>query len=206
VVYPVARALPVLMVAVGDVLLGRMPTAVGWLGMAIVTVGCFAAPLESFRALHPSAYLRRSTVWMLLAALGTVGYTLVDKTAAGFLRAGPVSAARYGYLYFVATGIFYTVLWPIFERKGSGPGTSRWSVAALAALMIFGAYWLVLWAYQLVERASYVVAFRQFSIVIGVILAFLIYKEKGKAVRVTASLLIALGLIIIVLWGAAPHR
>jgi drug/metabolite transporter (DMT)-like permease len=201
VVYPVARALPVLMVAAGDALLGRTPTAVGWLGMATVTTGCFLAPMESFREFHPRAYFHRSIFWMVLTALGTVGYTLVDKAAAGFVTAGPASAARYGYLYFASTAVFYTILWRLFEKRRAGVGAPRWGVAALAALMTFGAYWLVLWAYQLVERASYVVAFRQFSIVIGVILAFIIYKEKGRAVRVTAALLIALGLVIIALWG-----
>ena len=65
----------------------------------------------------------------------------------------------------------------------------------------FGAYWLVLWAYQLAQRAGYVVAFRQFSIVIGVALAFAVFREKGFAVRLTGALLITVGLVLIALRG-----
>ncbi len=71
----------------------------------------------------------------------------------------------------------------------------------IASVFNFGAYWLVLWVYQLASRASYIVAFRQFSIVVGVVLAFFIYKEKGVKVRLTAVLIITTGLVIIGLWG-----
>ena len=68
--------------------------------------------------------------------------------------------------------------------------------------MTFTAYWLILWTYQLTQRASYVVAFRQFSIVIGVVVAFLVYHEKGVAVRLTGTLLLTIGLVLIALWGS----
>jgi drug/metabolite transporter (DMT)-like permease len=45
VVYPVARALPVLLVGVADVLRGRWPSAFGWLGMVLVAAGCVLVPL-----------------------------------------------------------------------------------------------------------------------------------------------------------------
>ena len=203
VVYPVARALPVMIVALGDVAFGRYPTGGGWAGMSLVTVGCFLAPLHSLREFHPSVYFHRSTAWMLLAALGTVGYTLTDKLAMGFLSTGPVSALRYGYAYFAFTGVFYALLWSLFARHDSTHEKPEWRIGALGALMIFGGYALILWVYQLMERASYVLAFRQLSIVIGVLFAFHIYREKGKAVRLTAAGLIGLGLVVIGVWGHA---
>jgi uncharacterized membrane protein len=60
---------------------------------------------------------------------------------------------------------------------------------------------LILWAYQLSPYASYIVAFRQFSIVIGAIMAFIIYKEQGVAVRLTGALFITAGLVLIAGWG-----
>jgi len=65
----------------------------------------------------------------------------------------------------------------------------------------FSAYWLILWAYQLGPYASYIVAFRQFSIVIGAAIAFLIYKKKGLAVRISGALLITAGLVLIAVVG-----
>jgi uncharacterized membrane protein len=51
------------------------------------------------------------------------------------------------------------------------------------------------------RHASYIVAFRQFSIVIGVLLAFAIFKEQGVLVRMTGTLMITFGLLLIGLWG-----
>ena len=201
VVYPVVRALPVLMVGLGDVALGRFPTAMGWMGMSLVTLGCFLAPLHSLGAFHPGVYFHRSGLWMLLAAGGTLGYTLVDKTAAGLVTPGPGSAARYAYLFFAFTWLFFAAFLRLTRRGDAAPARLDWRLAVVGAAMIGGGYWPVLWAYQLVLRASYVVACRQFSIVVGVVLAFLIYRETGKFVRITASVLITLGLVVITLWG-----
>ena len=71
----------------------------------------------------------------------------------------------------------------------------------LAAICNFSSYWLVLWAYQLSRHAGYVVAFRQFSIVIGVAVAFVAYKESGVFVRIVGVVLITAGLIIVGLFG-----
>ncbi len=46
-----------------------------------------------------------------------------------------------------------------------------------------------------------IVAFRQFSIVIGAIMAFILYKEQGVAVRLTGALFITSGLVLIAGWG-----
>jgi uncharacterized membrane protein len=46
-----------------------------------------------------------------------------------------------------------------------------------------------------------VLAFRQFSIVLGVIGAFALYGEKGRMVRMTGAVCITAGLIIIGISG-----
>ena len=200
-VYPVARALPVLLVGIGDVLRGRYPTELGWLGMLLVIFGCFLAPLYSFRDLHVRSYFKPQILWMLLTALGTVGYTLLDKVASEVVLQGPGTAARYGYVYFLVSYLAYGAFSRAFQQDRIFFSTVNWGISIFAACMTFGAYWLVLWAYQLSQRASYIVAFRQFSIVIGVILAFAIFREKGVVIRLAGTLMIASGLLLIGLWG-----
>ncbi len=224
VVYPVARALPVVLVGLGDSALGRPPTAWGWAGILLVGVGCFLVPLRSPRDFALERYLNRTGLWMLLTALGTVGYTLLDKAAAEIVPPGPATAARYGYAFYLASCIAYAILLRVFgmfahpkrgvaghkplglssfvRRRPSSRDAIGWWWPLGAGALNFGAYWLVLWAYQLSERASYIVAFRQFSIVIGVILAFLLYREQGWAIRLPATLLITAGLVIIGMWGS----
>ena len=200
-VYPVARALPVFLVGVGDVLRERYPTELGWIGMLLVVSGCFLAPLHSFSSVTVRSYFNQTTLWMLLTALCTVGYTLLDKVASEVILKGPATAARYGYVYLLIAYIIFSAFSRIFNKAEQSSKYVGWKFPILAACLTFGAYWLVLWAYQLSQNASYIVAFRQFSIVIGVILAFAIYKEHGLVVRLLGTFLITLGLLLIGLWG-----
>ena len=202
--YPVARALPVLLMGFIDTARGEMPTSIGWLGMVMVAVGCTFSPLESIKEIRLSKYINKASVWMVLTAFGTVGYSTFDKMASEIVKKGVWTAGRYGYAFYAFSGIFYIIIKRLFHRKSSENSNNRnigWFMPILSGILGFGAYWLVLWAYQLVNRASYVVTFRQFSIVIGVIAAFIIYREKGFAIRMTAVLTITAGLIIITIWG-----
>lgn len=201
IVYPVARALPVIFVAIGDVLRGRYLTPAGWVGVSLVAAGVIFVPLQSFRNISLKNYLNRTSLWMLLAALGTVGYTLLDKIAAETVQQSPATAARYGYFYFAVSYLPYLLLLKIDKGKDEIIEPTTWKLATPAAILSFAAYWLILWAYQLVPYAGYIVAFRQISIVIGAVLAFIIFKERGVGVRMTGASLIAAGLILIAVWG-----
>jgi uncharacterized membrane protein len=201
VAYPVARALPVILVGLADILRARYPTAIGWVGMLIVVVGCIMTPMDSLRRINIKQHLTKASIWMGLTALGTVGYTMFDKMAAETVARGPATAARYGYMFFAISGIVYCILLRLIRPHKLNTSRVKLWQAGLGALFNFGAYWLVLWAYQLTARASYIVAFRQFSIAIGVVLALIIYKEKNAVVRLTATGLIVAGLVIIGLWG-----
>ncbi len=200
-VYPLARALPVLLVALGDLAWGRYPTVQGWLGILLVFFGCLLAPLDTFRYLRRQDYLNLSFLMMLLTALCTVGYTLLDKYASEVIPAGPQYAAGYGYLFFAASFVSYEVLWRLRLRNQQPSDAPGWRKPLCAGVLCFAAYWLVLWVYQTSANASYVVAFRQFSIVIGVLLASLVLKERGFRVRLTGTLAITSGLILIGVGG-----
>jgi drug/metabolite transporter (DMT)-like permease len=200
VVYPVARALPVVFVAMIDAARGRMLTPIGWTGILFVAFGCTLVPQKSFSAISYKNYIQRGTIWMLLAACGTVGYTMLDKIAAETVQQSAATAARYGYFYFSVSYIPYLFFFSRTKRQDANHYTG-WKLAAIAAGLSFAAYWLVLWAYQLSPYASYIIAFRQFSIVIGSVMAFYLYKEEGIVIRLTGASMITAGLILIAGWG-----
>lgn len=204
VVYPVVRSLPVLLVGIGDALGGRAPSTLGWAGLAMVAVGGLLAPQRSFRDISLRCYWHRRHLWLLLAALGTVGYSVLDNLAAEVVHRGPAAAARYGYVFFTVSLAAYAVArkWKCGRPAKTAVAAGNWWLPAVAAMLNFGAYWLVLWAYQLVTRAGYVVAGRQFSIVLGVGVGFAMFGERGLAVRLTGVLLITGGLVLIALCGA----
>jgi len=202
-VYPVARALPVLLMGLVDLTRRRMPTTSGWVGMLMVAMGCMLSPLESIREIRLRRYLNKTSLWMFLTAMSTVGYTTFDKLSSELVRQGAGTAGKYDYIFYAFSGILYMPIRRLFAPNNKDNSNQKigWWMPIMGGIFSFGAYWLVLWAYQLVGRASYVVTFRQFSIVIGAIAAFVFYSEKGFFIRMTAVLAITSGLIIIAVWG-----
>ena len=201
VVYPIARALPVVLVAFGDLVRGRLPTSWGWTGMLLVVLACVLLPTHSLRTFSRRTYLNRSFLWIVLTALGTVGYTLIDKLAAEAVKAGPVSAITYGAILYILGAVVYSLCVWVLGRPEEDAQSVGWKRPLLAAVLTFGSYGLVLWAYQLVRHAGYVVAFRQFSIVLGVAVALIWFKEKGAAIRLSATCVMVAGLVLIALLG-----
>lgn len=202
VVYPVARALPILLVAIVDVGRGYAPSPIAWLGMILVSVGCIVIPLQSLGSFKLAYYWNTTMIWIIITALGTVGYTSVDNAAAELIASGAAMAARYGIFEFTFAALFY---WLILKGLGQPTGESKgwrgWKAPALGAIGLFGAYWLVLWSYQISLQASYVVALRQFSIVIGVAIGAFLFREPAPRLRISAALTIAVGIACITLAG-----
>ena len=200
VVYPVARAVPILIVAVADVMLGRVVTRLAVVGMGLIVLGCIFTPLRTFRAFKVTHYLNRGTVWIALAIAGTVGFTLSDKAATA-ITGGGFAAFRYLYFPYLICFFVFAALAALFGRDEAPDATSSWRWPALASMMTYGGYGLVVWAFSLCPQASYVVAFRQVSIIIGVVLAFVVYHEKGRWPRLTGATLMVAGLLLVALKG-----
>ena len=263
-VYPLVRALPVLLVGVFDVLRGTVPGAAGWLGLALVLSGCLlvAVPMRAPRtdpAGAPGAAADRrpgtgrlrlrgdggsarrrasghgspvapatrrygaAIGWAVIAALGTVGYTVTDKLAADAIsaagNAGAGGAFRYGAWEFAVTTAYFLPLLALVERIRkprplSRPTTNappppmpavrqpgRWPVIMLIATLMYVTYALVLWAFQLSWQTSYVVALRQFSIVVGVVGGTLLLGEAARTLRIAGAVVIVAGVTAITFAG-----
>ncbi len=72
-VYPLARAMPVLIVFAVTLALGRGHEVgrIGAVGMGLVALGCLMLPMKRLRDLRPGVYLRACCLLALVAAVGT---------------------------------------------------------------------------------------------------------------------------------------
>lgn len=198
VAYPLARALPVLMVACAEVALGDAPTALGWLGIVLIAAGSVVVPLQSLHELNFARYWNRTTIWILLAATGIAGYTVVDAAGLRQLPNGLPYALRYAILEAMVGGALY---WLLLRVRGEAivlpTRLPDWKFPIIATLFVFGSYSLILWAFQSDERASYVIGLRQISIVLGVVAGAYLFRERGARLRIPAALVITLGVILL---------
>ena len=201
IIYPLARALPVLLLGITDIVLHRAPTPLGWTGLGLVVAGCILAPLTSLRNVQRAHYVNRTMLWILLAAMGTIGYSLIDKSGAQFIQEhvapGWWTSLHYAYYFFLVATAIYTVLLRIGNTSKSDSGKVGWFLPAVASVLNVGSYALIVWVFQMTHQVSYVVASRQFSIVIGVLVGFALFHEPGRFVRTLSALLLTAGLIVI---------
>jgi|TARA_Y100000814_G_scaffold293421_1_gene274895 drug/metabolite transporter (DMT)-like permease len=224
VIYPIARALPVLLLGVFDMARGLSLSAIDWLGLGLVALGCLVVSLSVGSARDDTDFnfvsrlFRRGVGWAIVAAFGTVGYSAFDKLAAEAIQSefgsGLTSALRYGLWEFSFTTALYVPMLIIFiviskRRNGgsfvrlgswgsaSGPQmVNFWGIVA-AAVLLFVAYSFVLWAFQLTDQTSNVVALRQFSIVLGVVAGAVVMKEEAPVLRIIAALIITIGVVLV---------
>lgn len=198
VAYPLARALPVVFVALLEFVTGTPITGLGWAGILLIAFGSLLLPLQSLRELEIKHYWHRGTVWILLTALSITGYTLVDSHALRQLPSGLPFALRYGILQATATGVMYWLLLRVVKEPVTFPARlADWRFPAFAMFFVLGSYSLVLWAYQSNDPASYIIGLRQISIVIGVIAGAYFFHERGARLRIPAAILITLGVVIL---------
>ncbi|GAL11814.1 metabolite transporter (DMT) superfamily [Vibrio astriarenae] len=92
------------MVGLGTALLGYELKAQQWLGFVVITVGCLFVPLARFSELRLKAYLNLGVLWALVAAIGTTGYSIVDKEALLYLNqtASDVLDDQYSAVFYLA--------------------------------------------------------------------------------------------------------
>jgi len=198
VAYPLARALPVLMVAWVEVAMGQAPTPLGWSGILLIALGSIILPLQSLRELNVARYWNRTTVWILMAATGVAAYTVIDRNALQQLPNGLWFAMRYGILEAIIGGIIYWLMLRGMRETMVLPARLvDWKLPVLATLFMFGSYSLILWAFQSDDPASYVIGLRQISIVLGVIAGAYLFHERGARLRIPAAIVIATGVVLL---------
>lgn len=211
VAYPLARALPAVLVALVTALLG-LGKALSWVGAAgilLVVAGCLMIPLQRFGAWRLRDYLTPVCALALQAACGTTGYTIIDSEALRLLRAE--AGVSFGT---VEISIVYIALETLTTLLALGVvvGLSRWErgtfnalrrsgwqTAALSGVIIAATYGTVLVAMAFVSNVSYLAAFRELSIPIGALLGIVIQKEPVRAPKLVGIGVVLVGLLLVAL-------
>ncbi len=208
-VYPMARALPVLLTALATVAagIGAVPGVGALAGMAVVSAGCLLMPLARWRDLRLRSYRNIVLVFILLAAAGTTGYTVIDSMAMAILRRS--SGQAFGivdsmfYLFLIegglAAGLLIGSRLSRVERAEFRRLFGRSAAPMLSGLFASSAYLLVLAAMGFVSNVSYVQAFRQMSLPLGVLAGILFLHEKPGAPRLAGIALVVTGLVVVAL-------
>lgn len=189
VAYPLARSSPVIVVMIVTLVLGRgnQVSTQCVLGIVLVVGGCFLLPMRRFTDFRLSNYLNVSCLSALVAAFGTSGYSIIDDEALRHLRQTPgmpanVSIVTLIYVFFEALS---SSLWLFLFILLSGQERislriilrTRMRTAGLTGLGIYLTYTLVLISMAFVSNVSYVVAFRQLSVLLGAVLGVFVLHE-----------------------------
>lgn len=209
VAYPLARSIPSLLVTLMVFLFGQ-GEATGFpalFGISLIIVGGFLIPLESFKDFSAQRYQSVAVVAALVAAVGTTGYSLIDDHALALIWRNSSGALNDNALlafYYIGLQGLTTVFWQgllvilnkkerhLLILKAAHPVSS-----VLKGAGIFLTYSLVLISMGYVTNVSYVVAFRQISIPIGVIFGILFLKECTCAPKITAVVLLFTGVVLV---------
>ncbi|MBE6366735.1 MAG: hypothetical protein E7052_02340 [Lentisphaerae bacterium] len=210
--YPLARALPVFLTMLFTAVFGwgKSLSIAAQLGMMIIFAGCLMMAFSNHSGRlswqEKMQYIRKGLVGIILAALATTFYTIVDSFGirsiiAEFpeqnklLLSGTYSCCRefpVMITMWAAAGV------RAYQKRDQGLLSSLskmwhpYAAGVCAAL----AYVLILLSMNYVNNVSFVQSFRQLSLPVSALLGAVILHEKCSLLRWSALLVIMLGLIM----------
>ena len=197
IVYPLIRSSPVFLVLWAVLFLGERFTSFGLAGIALVLGGAFVLQLGDSSVsgvLAPLHALRRRPYQLaLLGALFLSIGSAIDKVGVGL-----VHPFLYAVLFIDIEAVIFSGY--VLRKRSAKDFYVQWLVSRkrlmVAGLVGVPSYALVLWAMSL-SQVSYVIAARQVSVVIGVLLGIWLLRERQGHIRLMASLLICAGVVMI---------
>jgi len=185
--YPLARGGGALLAAIGGVVfLSDSLSAGEWLAILVVVVGLLSLVRPGVSTV--------ALAWAALTALTIGTYTTIDiegaRRSAGF---------SYGISVMLGIGAALTVTGALTGRGAaflrSFPGS--WRRYVLGGLLATVAYSMVLAAGRLAP-VGYVAALREFSVVFGALVGWLLLHERLGRARLYSSVVVAAGLVMLV--------
>jgi drug/metabolite transporter (DMT)-like permease len=197
-VYPIARGSILLFLPVlAYVTIGERVGGLGLAALGLIIGGIIALQLPAleWRSLATLGARLRSpaTVFALLAALAAACYTLWDKRAVQ-----RVPAFAYIYVYTFLTAAAYAAF--IWHRYPRAEIAGQWRAHRGAILQVgflnITSYLLVLFALR-TGTSSYVIALRQLSIAVGVMLGAWLLREHISTPKRVGVALIVVGCVLV---------
>jgi drug/metabolite transporter (DMT)-like permease len=205
-VYPIVRSAAVLFVTLANVGLGRAgqlgPLAIA--GIGLIAAGILLLPHARFRDITLRGFRSRGVLFALLAAVGTMGYSIVDDHALRLLRpalapmAPTVTTLLFALFEGVSTSAWlggFVLIAP--KQRAFRLASGQLRPALLSGIAIFTAYSLVLIAMGFARNVTYIVAFRQMSIPIGVLLGLAVLREPLNPPKIAGVLTVTAGLVLV---------
>jgi uncharacterized membrane protein len=210
VAYPLARAVPVILVAIITSIfeLGKSLSLPGVVGIIVVALGCLVLPRRHIGKIRLGDYLNACCLLAGVAAIGTTGYTLVDNQALFDLRNAPgigLNAVQIAFFYMALESVIIAIALGMYVFLATDRAALKetWlssrNVSFVTGLLIVSTYGLVLASMAYASNVSYIAAFRQLSIPLGASMGILIQKEPVYTNKVASVGIIFGGLVLIAL-------
>lgn len=206
--YPMARAIPVLLTAIVTMIF-HLGTPLGLesaVGFPIVIAGCLLMPIQRFRDIRITDYWNKGLLGIMIAALGTTGYTIFDSEGMRLMREfSGVNDIYAACVYSLMREVFLfstlcIVVFSVAKERVHFSWKLMWRYQGyLAGIIAAVAYLLILVAMLSVKNVSYLQAFRQMSLPIGMIMGILFLHEKCRLSKILGVILIVTGLVLLVL-------
>jgi drug/metabolite transporter (DMT)-like permease len=186
--YPIMRGCaPMLVAALGVMLIGERLTATLWAGVALIVLGIVGPVLIVARGIRVPG---RGTAYAAVNAVIIAGYTLID--GVGTRASG--NALGYGMWLFLLIAVpmaAFAAAWR--GRQLMAYMRERWRLAALGGSLLMGSYLIVLWAMTQAPVAV-VSALRETSVILAAIIGTVFLKERFGGWRIPGAVLVAAGI------------
>ncbi len=198
-VYPIARGLGLVLIpVVGVTVLGESVSLLAGFGIVAIFAGVVMVGSSSgtgFRAwLKPrSVFADRGVLFALTTGMLIAAYSSLDKRGVEYVE--PIF-----YMFCLTLGGSVGIL-PIIARSYAREEfiveiRTGWKIGLLGGMCQFLAYTLVLSAFRL-SPVSYIGPFRELAILVGVVMAVVVLKERVTLGRATGAIAIGLGSLIV---------
>ena len=188
--YPIARGIGVAGTASISILfLGETVSLNGGLGIAAILAGVFLIGMSRVpgQKLHKKAYY-----FAIFTGCFIFTYSLADNRGANICH--PV--VYINIIDLICASVLVPFAFPEGMKKSLKMLKNNLKETIIIGLGSSGTYILILFAFTL-EKASYIVALRESSVVIGSIMGFLFLKEKPTYYKVSGIVLITAGLFLL---------